>query len=88
MSTGEQAADLITSVLRQARAVPQIVRHDHYDWHIRAISPDAPLATRILVETAMASLDVLRTGENERLSTCEVPNCQQLVLDLTRHRSR
>jgi predicted RNA-binding Zn ribbon-like protein len=88
MSTGEQAADLINSVLRQARAVPQLVRHGHFDWHIHAISPDSPLATRILVETAMAALDVLRSGENERLSTCEAPKCRQLVLDLTRNRSR
>jgi predicted RNA-binding Zn ribbon-like protein len=75
-------------MLAEARALPQLVRHDALDWHIHAIAPDAPLDRRVLVETAMAMIDVLRADELSRLSVCADDDCQGLVLDLSRNRSR
>jgi hypothetical protein len=58
------------------------------DWHIHAVPTDAPLDTRILVETAMAMIDVIRVEEMSRLGVCADHGCQGLVLDLSRNRSR
>jgi predicted RNA-binding Zn ribbon-like protein len=52
------------------------------------VAADAPLATRIAVETAMAMIDVIRADELSRLDVCADPDCEGLVLDLSRNRSR
>ena len=75
-------------MLSEARAVPQLGRHDDFDWHIHAIDAQAPLDTRILVETAMAMIDVIRADEMSRLGVCADDTCEGVVLDLSRNRSR
>jgi predicted RNA-binding Zn ribbon-like protein len=84
----DDAVDLVNQMLSEARAVPQLRRHDDLDWHIHAIDDQAPLDTRILVETAMAMIDVVRTDEMSRLAVCADDTCEGLVLDLSRNRSR
>ena len=64
------------------------VRHDGLDWHIHAVPADAPLDRRVVVETAMAMVDVIRADELSRLSVCADDRCGGLVLDLSRNRSR
>ena len=86
--TREAAVEIVNHMLAEAGAVPQLVRHDPYDWHIHASPPDAPLATRITVETAMAMVDVIRTDEMSRLGVCEDQDCDGIVLDLSRNRSK
>src|SRR4051812_333496 len=49
----EGAVPLVNEMLADGRALPRLMKHDEYDWHIHATSDDAPLATRILVEAAM-----------------------------------
>lgn len=75
-------------MLADLHAVPQLVRHGRHDWHIHAIGPDEPLARRIVVETAMAMIDVIRTDEMSRLGVCADDTCDGVVLDLSRNRSR
>lgn len=84
----DAAAELVNAVLAGSRALPQLVRHGDWDWHLHAVVPDAPLATRVLVETAMAMTDVIRAGEMSRLGVCADGGCDDLVLDLSRNRSR
>jgi predicted RNA-binding Zn ribbon-like protein len=48
----------------------------------------APLTERILAETAMALLDVVRADEGSRISVCADEECEGVVLDLSRNRSR
>jgi predicted RNA-binding Zn ribbon-like protein len=84
----ETAVDLVNAWLAEAGAVPQLVKHDHLDWHIHAIDLDAPLAERMLVETAMAMVDVIRADELSRLGICADETCEAIVLDLSRNRSR
>ncbi|MDO8106056.1 CGNR zinc finger domain-containing protein [Isoptericola sp. b441] len=84
----DPAAQLVNTMLADERAVPQLVRHGRHDWHIHAIAPDAALARRIVVETAMAMVDVIRTGETSRLGVCADDTCAGVVLDLSRNRSR
>ena len=84
----DRAAELVNAMLAEARALPQLVRHDGLDWHIHAAPADAPLDRRVVVETAMAMVDVIRADELSRLSVCADDRCNGLVLDLSRNRSR
>lgn len=84
----DSAVQLVNEMLSTAGAVPQLVRHPPVDWHIHAVPADAPLATRILVETAMAMIDVIRADKLSRLAVCADSDCAGIVLDLSRNRSR
>ncbi len=84
----DAAVVLINEILSQQRAVPQLVRHDHLDWHIHAVSEEQPMHERVLVETAMAMIDVVRADEMRRLQVCSAQDCDGIVLDLSRNRSR
>jgi predicted RNA-binding Zn ribbon-like protein len=84
----DEAAELVNGMLAEAQAVPRLVRHDEYDWHIHATDNERPLATRIIVETAMAMIDVIRADEMSRLDICADAACDSVVLDLSRNRSR
>lgn len=79
---------LVNALLVEGRALPQLVRHDGFDYHLHATPPDAPLHLRIGVEAAMAVLDVVRGGELERMRECAAPGCGWLMVDLSRNRSR
>jgi len=87
-SDRDEAARLVNRMLSETGALPQLVRHDGNDWHIHAVSSERSLADRILVETAMAMVDVIRADEMSRLGVCADPDCEGLVLDLSRNRSR
>ena len=84
----DQAADLVNAMLADADALPQLQRHDGLDWHIHAVPADASLDRRVVVESAMAMVDVIRADELSRLSLCADARCGGLVLDLSRNRSR
>ncbi len=80
--------DCVNEMLRNAAALPQVVRHDEFDWHLHATTPQEPLATRMAVEAAMAMVDVIRMGETERLKICDAEGCEHIFADLSRNRSR
>ena len=84
----ERTVELVNAMLLDARAVPQLVRHDAFDWHLHAVPSESDLVTRIKVETAMAMVDVIRAGELSRLGECADGTCSGVVLDLSRNRSR
>jgi predicted RNA-binding Zn ribbon-like protein len=84
----DQTVPLVNRLLKQAGALPQLVRHGHQDWHFHAVDGGAALATRITVETAMAMSDVIRAEETSRLAICADADCAGVVLDLSRNRSR
>lgn len=84
----DDAVPLVNAILAEARALPRLVRHGDTDWHIHATTDDRPLAERIEVETAMAMVDVIRSDELSRLATCAAENCDGLVFDQSRNRSR
>ncbi|HEY3534535.1 MAG TPA: CGNR zinc finger domain-containing protein [Pedococcus sp.] len=84
----DEAAALVNALLSEARALPQLVRHDEWEWHLHATPPEAPLATRMAVEAAMAMVDVVRADELSRLRTCAGDDCDDVVVDLSRNRSK
>lgn len=84
----DEMVDGINSALSDVRFDAHVVRHDGADWHLHAVADDRPLPERILAETAMALLDVVRADEGSRLSVCADDDCEGIVLDLSRNRSR
>jgi len=82
------AVEVVNRMLRDGDARPQLRRHDGFDWHLHATDDDQPLAVRVAVETAMAMSDVIRTDEMSRLGVCADDDCEGIVLDLSRNRSR
>ncbi len=80
--------DAVNALLREGRALPQLVRHDAWDYHLHATPPQAPLGTRMAVEAAMAIVDVIRAGELDRLRECEAVDCDNVLIDLSKNRSR
>ena len=80
--------EIVNGLLRESDALPQLVRHDVRSYHLHATPADAPLATRMAVEAAMAFVDVVRGGELGRLRICEASDCDDVVIDLTKNRSK
>lgn len=78
----------VNRLLRDCRALPQLVKHDQWDWHLHATRPEQPLAERMAVEAAMALVDVIRSGEIDRLAECSAADCHNVLVDLSRNRSR
>jgi predicted RNA-binding Zn ribbon-like protein len=78
----------VNRMLREAGALPQLVAHGGWGYHLHATSSDAPLVDRMAVEAAMALVDVVRSQELGRLRVCEATGCGQVVLDLSKNRSR
>jgi predicted RNA-binding Zn ribbon-like protein len=84
----DRLPELVNAMLREGRALPQLVKHDGWDYHLHATSPGAPLATRMGVEAAMALVDVVRQQEHDRLRICAYPGCGNVLIDLTKNRSK
>ena len=82
------AVDLVNEMLREAQALPQLVKHDEWDYHLHATPAEAPLHVRMMVEGAMAFVDVLRMKELDRLRVCVAGDCGDVLVDLSRNRSR
>jgi len=82
------AVGIVNALLREADARPQLVRHDGWDYHVHATSSEAPLADRIAVDAAMALVDVIRTKQLDRLRICAAEDCSDVLVDLSRNRSR
>lgn len=78
----------VNAMLRAAGALPQLIRHDEWNYHLHATSPDAPLADRMAVEAAMAFVDVVRQQALDRLGICDATDCDDVLVDLSKNRSR
>lgn len=82
------AVPLVNAMLADGEALPRLVIHDGYDWHIHATSDDAPLATRVLVEAAMAFVDVIRSDEYDRVRVCAADDCESVYIDYSKNGSK
>jgi len=84
----DRIVERVNDLLREGSALPQLVKHDGWDYHLHATPPNAPLATRMAVEAAMAFVDLVRSKELRRLRTCEYPGCDNVIVDLSKNRSK
>lgn len=84
----DEAVLRVNAILRNARALPQLVKHDESKYHLHATTPQAPLSERMAAEAAMALVDVIRSGEQDRLRSCAASDCRAALLDLSKNRSK
>ena len=81
-------AQTVNAMLRESGALPQLVAHDGWSYHLHATAPDASLADRMAVEAAMAFVDVVRQDELDRLRVCGADDCADVLVDVSKNRSR
>jgi predicted RNA-binding Zn ribbon-like protein len=84
----DEVVEIVNQLLRESNALPQLVRHDHWPYHLHATELEAPLAARMAVEAAMAFVDVVRDDELGRLRICAMPDCDDVLIDLSKNRSK
>ena len=79
---------VVNRLLRDGHALPQLVRHDDWGYHVHATEPTASVADRMGVEAAMALADVVCADALDRLRRCAAHGCDRALVDLTRNASR
>jgi hypothetical protein len=85
----EGAAGQVNALLSDTRAMPWLTRHPEMpEWHLHLASIHDPLWQRMGAEIAMALADLIRGGELRRLKVCAAPDCNAVLVDLSRNRSR
>ncbi len=85
----ERTVGAVNALLSDTRAAPWLTRHPEMpDWHLHLASIHDPLAQRMGAEMAMSLADLIRAGELRRLKTCAAPDCEAVLIDLSRNRSR
>lgn len=84
----DTAVATVNRLLRDAKALPQLIKHDGWDWHLHATTREAPLSDRMSTEAAMALVDIIRSKEMDRMLVCAAEDCDAVVLDLSRNRSK
>ncbi|WP_433066734.1 CGNR zinc finger domain-containing protein [Dactylosporangium sp. CS-033363] len=84
----DEAVELVNAMLREGRALPQLVRHDEWEYHLHATDAEEPLDVRLMVEFAMAMVDVIRLQGLDRLRVCAASDCSDVLVDLSKNRSR
>ena len=87
-SDKDEAVQRVNDMLRAGHALPQLVKHDAWDYHLHATAPQAPLATRMAVEAAMAFVDLVRNQALDRLRICDMHDCNAVTIDLTKNKSK
>jgi predicted RNA-binding Zn ribbon-like protein len=79
---------IVNDLLREAKALPYLTKHDDWDWHLHVTEPEASLAHRMGAEAAMAFVDLVRTNDLDRLRHCAADDCDAVLVDLSRNKSR
>lgn len=82
------AAMLVNELVAAAQVTPRLSDHDGHAWHLHYSAPEARLAERLSVDGGMALAQVISAGERERLRVCAAPDCPQVLVDLSRNRSK
>jgi predicted RNA-binding Zn ribbon-like protein len=83
-----EAATAVNRVIAGSSVTPRLTDHDGYEWHMHYFSPGARLAEHLAVDCGIALGHVIAAGERDRLRTCEAPDCDQVLVDLSRNRSK
>lgn len=83
-----RAAQLANELFRETRTLPQLQKHDQWDWHLHAVPNESGIAVRAAADIAIALADVIIDDEASRFGTCSADDCTALFVDLSRNRSK
>ncbi|HWL98999.1 MAG TPA: CGNR zinc finger domain-containing protein [Nocardioidaceae bacterium] len=84
----DEAAEAVNGIIAESPVTPRLAHHDGYDWHMHYFTPGARLAEHLAVDCGIALGHVIAAGERDRLRVCEAPDCEQVLVDLSRNRSK
>lgn len=84
----EGVMDEVNVTLREAGALPQLVKHGDWDWHLHAVGHTASLADRVAADVALVLIDLIRSGDLDRLGRCAAQDCSAYLADFSRNRSK
>ena len=82
------AVQLVNDLVADARTTPRLTDHDGWPLHIHYYAPGARLAEHLAADCGMALAFVIAAGERSRLATCAAPDCDRVLVDLSRNRSK
>jgi len=78
----------LNRLIADSRAAPRLVEHDGNPVHFHFTPAGAPLHRRLGAEMGVALAIVVRDSGLERLRVCASPDCDNVLVDLSRNRSR
>jgi predicted RNA-binding Zn ribbon-like protein len=85
----EALAELVNELLSDSGARPRLTDHGGgWGWHLHVTAHDAALEHRIAAQAGFAVADLVRLRETGRLRHCEAPDCDAVLVDLSKNRSR
>ena len=84
----DHAAHLVNAIVATARATPRLTAHDGHVWHVHYFARDATIAEHLAADCGMALARVVAEGELERLRRCDAGDCDHVLVDLSRNRSK
>lgn len=79
---------VVNELFHGAEALPRLTNHDGFEWHMHFTTPEAPLAQRLGTYAAMGIADLVRADDLDRLKRCDAEDCDAVLVDLSRNRSR
>lgn len=82
------AAEAVNALMSYAPVQPRLTDHDGYDLHVHYFARGASLAAHVAIDGGIALAQVLSAGERERLRLCAAPDCRNVLVDLSRNRSK
>ncbi|SMY03156.1 CGNR zinc finger domain-containing protein [Brevibacterium sp. 239c] len=84
----EGVVNQVNITLRETGALPQLVKHGSWDWHLHAVGQAASLADRVAADVALVLIDLIRSGDLDRLGRCAAEDCGAYLADFSRNRSK
>lgn len=79
---------LLNGLIADSDARPFLTRHDDWGWHLHFTPLGSPLDRQLAAETAMALVFLVRHDELGRLRLCAGQDCDAVLVDLSRNRSK
>ncbi|MHC6177955.1 CGNR zinc finger domain-containing protein [Glutamicibacter endophyticus] len=84
----EEAVHRVNYILRNGRALPQLVTRDGKSYFLHAVTESAPLYDRMAVTAGVALAEVISADGLDRLRICASQDCHAALLDLSRNNSK
>jgi predicted RNA-binding Zn ribbon-like protein len=78
----------LNDLLARTDASPRLVEHDDQPLHLHFTSDDATLERRLGAELATSLAIIVRDGGIGRLRICDAPECDRVLIDISKNRSR
>jgi predicted RNA-binding Zn ribbon-like protein len=80
--------DLVNALVADARTTPRLTDHDGFPLHIHYFAPGSRIAEHLAADGGMALAQLIAAGEVDRLRSCAAPDCDRVLVDLSRNRCR